>query len=235
MDFLSYFHPDTLYYIKAVLVTAGGLFWVIAYLQSIRVGFTLKTYCIPFVALFMNVGWELYNTIRGFLIAGMYFLNVINAIWFVLDLLIVYTFWNYGRNEPQKRRRFVWIVIGLFLSGLILNHVSAVLFTPEIGANYFGYCINIIMSILFVTNFITGKKHFKHDLLVAISKLLGTFLLTLLLGVFGVTRLGGVDRIMLLLGFIVFIIDCYYLVLLIQNKYSFAKSWNLNKTPQLKY
>lgn len=235
MDFLSYFHPDTLFYIKAVLVSAGGLFWVIAYWQSIRVGFTLKTYCIPFVALFMNVGWEVYNTIRGFIIAGMYFLNVINAIWFVLDLLIVYTFWDYGRNEPQKRRKFVWIVIGLFLSGLILNHVSAVLFTPKIGANYFGYCINIIMSILFVTNFITGKKHFKHDLLVAISKLLGTFLLTLLLGVFGVTRLGGVDRIMLLLGSIVFIIDGYYLLLLIQNKYSFAKSWNLNKTPRLKY
>jgi len=227
MDFLSFLHPDTQYYIKGFLVTAGGLFWVMAYIQSLRVGFSLKTYCIPFVALFLNVGWELYNTIRGFMIAGSYFLNYINAIWLFLDFLIVYTFWQFGRNQSQQRSNFIWIVIGLFLAGLIINHICAVIYTPKIGANYFGLCINIIMSFLFVTNLIKQKKNFTHDLLIAIFKLLGTFFLTLLLGVFGVTRLGGVDRAMLLLGSIVFVLDIYYLYKLIKAGYRFRESWNL--------
>jgi len=234
MEFLSSFSADTLYYVKASLVCAGGLFWVLAYCQSIRVGFSLKTYCIPFVALFLNVGWELYNTIRGFMIAGTYFLNFVNAVWFLLDVIIVYTFWNYGRNEPQKNHQFIWITIGLFFSGLLFNHVSAMLYTPKIGANYFGFVINIIMSILFISNLLLKKKHFTHDLFIAISKLLGTLFLTLLLGVFGVTRLGGVDNAMLLLGMIVFTLDVYYLYRLIKLNYSLSISWNLNKTRQLK-
>ncbi|SCY25084.1 hypothetical protein SAMN05192588_1876 [Nonlabens sp. Hel1_33_55] len=228
MDFLSFLDRDTLYYIKAVLVIAGGLSWVLAYLQAIRIGFKSRTYCIPFVALFLNVGWELYNTIRGFMIVGSYFLNYINAIWFCLDLLIVYTFWRYGRNNPQRRPYFIWIVVGLFLTGLVVNHFGAILYTPRIGANYVGLGINIIMSILFITNFLKRKKHFTHNLVVAMSKLLGTFCLTLMLGVFGVTRLGGVDRAMLLLGIIVFILDLYYVHLLRKSGYRFRETINSN-------
>ncbi|WP_156340003.1 hypothetical protein [Nonlabens sp. YIK11] len=228
MEFLSFFDRDTLYYIKSALVISGGLFWVIAYLQAIRIGFSSKTYCIPFVALFLNVGWELYNTVRGFMIVGSYFLNYINAIWFILDLLIVYTFYTYGRKSSQRKPYFIWIVVGLFLTGLIINHIGAVVYTPKIGANYVGLGINIIMSILFITNFLKMKKKFTHDLIIAYSKLLGTFCLTLLLGVFGVTRLGGVDRAMLVLGIIVFTLDIYYLYLLRKSGYRFRESVNLN-------
>ncbi|WP_146126784.1 transmembrane-type terpene cyclase [Nonlabens agnitus] len=227
MEFLSFLDRDTLYYIKSALVISGGLFWVIAYLQAIRIGFSSKTYCIPFVALFLNVGWELYNTIRGFMIVGSYFLNYVNAIWFILDLLIVYTFYTYGRKSSQRKPYFIWIVVGLFLAGLIINHIGAVVYTPKIGANYVGLGINIIMSILFITNFLKKKKKFTHDLIIAYSKLLGTFSLTLLLGVFGVTRLGGVDHAMLVLGIIVFTLDVYYVFLLRKSGYRFRESVNL--------
>ena len=34
------------------------IFWCVAYIECIRIGFKQKTYCMPFFAICMNFGWE---------------------------------------------------------------------------------------------------------------------------------------------------------------------------------
>ena len=75
--------------LKLLLLVLTGLFWSIAYFDIIRVGLKQKTYGMPFLALSLNLTWELYNTVQGFLMVGFHIANTINLIWVVMDLMIL--------------------------------------------------------------------------------------------------------------------------------------------------
>ena len=46
---------NAIYY---TLMALSGIFWVITYIDGIRIGFRQKTYAIPFFALGLNLAWE---------------------------------------------------------------------------------------------------------------------------------------------------------------------------------
>jgi hypothetical protein len=80
----------------------SGLCWTIVYIDCIRLGIQQKTYAMPFWALALNIAWEgVYSVIgiRYMMQAQVLALQpIINLIWFVLDIGIVYTYFRFGKN-----------------------------------------------------------------------------------------------------------------------------------------
>ena len=89
-----------------VLTLISGISWTIVYIDLIRRGFKDKTYGMPLFALAFNIAWEF---IFGFLVGGEVSLQkVVNAVWFLFDAVIVYTYFKYGRKDfPKTADRFL--------------------------------------------------------------------------------------------------------------------------------
>ena len=96
-----------------LLTIISGLFWIIVYEECIRLGFKQKTYCMPFFALGLNLAWEtIYPFSYIFLNAPMPIpgvvtsvQSVINIIWLFLDIIILYTYFEFGKN-----RKYEWAI-----------------------------------------------------------------------------------------------------------------------------
>jgi uncharacterized membrane protein len=85
---------DPLFY---VLTLISGVSWTIVYLAAIYRGFKDRTYAMPFFALALNLSWEF---LFSFLFGGGWSLQkVINVTWFFFDVVILYTYFRYGRKE----------------------------------------------------------------------------------------------------------------------------------------
>ena len=41
-----------------ILIVISGICWSAVYIDSIRIGFKQKTYCMPLFALGLNIAWE---------------------------------------------------------------------------------------------------------------------------------------------------------------------------------
>src|SRR5512138_562428 len=89
--------PPTL---VTVLILISGISWSIVYIDLIQRGFKDKTYGMPLFALAFNIAWEF---VFGFLVVqGINLQRVVNIIWFLLDAVIVYTYFHYGRRDFPK-------------------------------------------------------------------------------------------------------------------------------------
>ena len=78
------------------LTLLSGIAWTIVYIDAIRVGFKFKTYAMPVAALGLNIAWESINAIHG-LTTSVSAQAVINIAWAAADVVIVYTFFRFGR------------------------------------------------------------------------------------------------------------------------------------------
>jgi len=83
------------------LTLLSGVAWTVVYIVSIRVGFTQKTYAIPLAALALNIAWESIYAVNG-LITDRSVQTYINLAWGLADVVIVYTFFRYGREELPR-------------------------------------------------------------------------------------------------------------------------------------
>src|SRR5215218_5122293 len=80
------------------LTAVSGIAWTVVYIAAIRIGFTQRTYALPVVALALNIAWESIYSVWG--ISTEPGLQAsINVLWALADLVIVYTYLRYGRNE----------------------------------------------------------------------------------------------------------------------------------------
>src|SRR6202790_3423797 len=77
--------------IRLGLTVVSGICWTIVYIEGIRVGFRDRSYAIPFLALALNIAWELLHTVFGFR-AGVSTQTIINGVWFAFDVGILYTY-----------------------------------------------------------------------------------------------------------------------------------------------
>lgn len=87
-----------------VLKLISGIGWTIAYLVLIRKGFSEKTYGMPMFALFFNISWKF---IFSFIMPFIHGINsslqlAINIIWFICDVLILCTYFLYGKKYFPK-------------------------------------------------------------------------------------------------------------------------------------
>jgi hypothetical protein len=87
------------------LTLISGISWSIVYIAIICRSFKDKTYGMPLFALAFNITWEF---IYGFLVGpGFDIQKVVTSVWFILDAVIVFAYFKYGRKEfPKTVERF---------------------------------------------------------------------------------------------------------------------------------
>ena len=166
------------------LTLLSGVAWTIVYIVSIRVGFTQKTYAIPLAALALNIAWESIHTANG-LITDRSVQTYINLAWCLADVVIVYTFFRYGRSELP---RFVgrWMFIGWGVVVMAAAYVVQWLFIVEFGwnaaARYTAFLQNALMSGLFIAMFVARRGARGQSLVIGCAKWIGTLAPTIVFG-----------------------------------------------------
>jgi hypothetical protein len=169
------------------LTIVSGLAWTIVYAESIRLGVTQKTYAMPVAALGLNIAWETIYGIHG-LTETIDAQAVINLLWAAADIVIVYTFFRFGRSElPKFVNRPLFIGWGVAIFGTA--YVVQALFITEFGwidaARYSAFLQNLLMSGLFIAMLVARRGARGQSMVIAVAKWLGTLAPTILIGVLG--------------------------------------------------
>jgi hypothetical protein len=81
---------------QTIILTIGGIFWILTYVFIISKGFKDKTYGMPLIALCTNISWEF---IFSFILPHSPPQLFVNYLWFGLDSVIVFQFFKYHKNE----------------------------------------------------------------------------------------------------------------------------------------
>jgi hypothetical protein len=167
------------------LTAVSGLAWTIVYIDSIRIGFRHKTYAMPLAALGLNFAWESTYAVHD-LTAAVSLQGIVNLVWGLADLAIVYTFFAFGRSEfPRFVTRPMFVVWGVAMFGA--SYAVQWLFIGEFGAHdaarYSAFLQNLLMSGLFIAMLVARRGLRGQTLTIAIAKWLGTLAPTILIGV----------------------------------------------------
>jgi hypothetical protein len=172
--------------LAVALTLVSGIAWTIVYIEAARIGFRDRTYAMPVAALALNLAWEWTYAARS-MIVGSSLLGVIELVWGLADLLIVYTYLRYGRAElPPFVTR--WMFIGWSVLLLAISFAVQLLFLAHFGAKngggYSAFLQNLLMSGLFIAMFVARGGGLRgQSLTIAVAKCLGTLAPTLLYGV----------------------------------------------------
>ncbi|MBN1139121.1 MAG: hypothetical protein JXM73_21250 [Anaerolineae bacterium] len=197
---------DTLGY---TLTITSGVSWTIVYLAIIYRGFKDRTYGMPFFALALNIAWEF---IFSFLFGGhMSLQKVINITWFLFDVVILYTYFRYGRKEFPPAVDQKWFVPWIWLAiavGFVTQYFAALEFPGLFGPTYPAFVINLVMSILFIAMLVRRNGVEGQSMGVALFKWLGTAAPTILFYV------NTGSNLVLALGGCVFVFDLIYAAML---------------------
>jgi len=207
--------------ISSLFIALCGIGWIVAYIDALRLGFRDKTYAIPFLTLAMNFTWEILYTIEGYHVFGFHVSTYVNFLWVLIDIGILYTYFKYGRKEVKVSDT---IFYGQSILFILLTYVIHYYIFQKLGivkgALYTGFSINFIMSFLFVRLYYRRGGSSGQSLLIAISKCFGTFSSTILIGIIGSKTAGGVNKYILFLGLVIFLVDLFYIYLLVKDKKS---------------
>ena len=175
------------------LTLLSGIGWVIVYEECVRLGFRQKTCAMPFFALGLNFAWELIYTLADIFLeahgplVGMTLVQAIaNAVWVCLDVLILTTYFRYGKKEWPGTISEKWFLPWSIL-GLICCFALQLVFIKEFGfvmaAQYTAFLQNLLMSILFIAMYARRGTMEGQSVLLAAAKWVGTLAPTILMGV----------------------------------------------------
>jgi hypothetical protein len=170
--------------VETLLVAVSGLAWTVVYLDSIRIGFRHRTYAMPIAALGLNFAWETTYAVRE-LTTALSLQGVINTVWALADLAIVYTFFAFGRTEfpsfVTRRMLAAWGVL-VFVASYAVQWLFIAEFDDD-AARYSAFLQNLLMSGLFIAMFVARRGLRGQTLTIAVAKWLGTLAPTILFGV----------------------------------------------------
>ena len=194
-----------------LLIVTSGICWSIVYIESIRIGFQQKTYAMPLFALGLNIVWEGYYAFTDIFIRQSIGAQAIaNACWFVLDCVIVYTYFKFGKSECRtetERRFFVpWSLLA-FAACLVLQLLFYYWFGNVEGEKYAAYLQNVAMSLLYLSMLKERKSDKGQSMIIAVCKCIGTLTPT----IFGTIE--G-NWFITVTGIICFVYDVIYIVAL---------------------
>ena len=190
------------------LTLVSGISWTVVYLDIINRGFRDRTYGMPLFALAFNVGWEF---IFGFLVGQGYSLQkIVNMVWFVLDAIIVVTYFRYGRREfpTTVQRWFIPWSVAAFVVAFVILYATNAEFPDFWGARYSAFAQNLMMSILFIGMLVGRNSVRGQSMAIASFKWLGTLAPTI--QVYGQTG----SNLILVLGMAIFVYDVAYIAML---------------------
>lgn len=159
--------------IELVLQLIMGSCWIITYLILIDRGFKDKSCGMPFAALCGNITWEF---IYSFIFPSSNWQIYINYFWFGLDLIILYQFIKFSRQDlpsPLSGKFFIPTLIISLFTAFSLHYTFALEFSNLDGA-YSAFGSNMMMSMLFVL-MLLRRNHLKgQSIYIAIFKWIGT-------------------------------------------------------------
>ena len=204
--------------LELFLIVLSGIGWMIVYEECIRLGFKQKTYSMPFFALGLNFAWELIYTLSDIILeahgppVGLTLAQVVvNAFWVGLDVLILISYFKYGKKEWPKHinsKLFVpWSILGL-LCCFVLQIVFILEFGFVMAAQYSAFLQNLLMSVLFISMYVKRQSMEGQSLLLAVAKWIGTLAPTILFGVL------TYNPVVLMCGIFCTVFDLIYIVLL---------------------
>ncbi len=197
--------------IGLALTLISGIAWTVVYVDAIRIGFKERTYAIPIAALALNFAWE--ATYAALAVAnGLSPQGVINIVWAAADVVIVVTFFRFGRAELPAfvtRGLFVGWGILIFAVGFAVQWLFIARFGQGVGGGYAAFLQNALMSGLFIAMFVARRGRRGQTLTIAIAKWIGTLAPTIAYGL-----LAG-DIFVLGLGLICSALDLTYIGLLV--------------------
>ena len=194
-----------------ILTLVSGISWSIVYLSLINRGFKDKTYGMPLFALAFNIAWEfMYAFLVNF---GFSLQKVVNIVWCLLDVVIVYTYFKYGRKDfPKDRQRyFIPWSLAAFLVGFAVIYFAHYEFPDFWGARYTAFAQNLMMSVLFISMLVRRNNVDGQSMYVAIFKWLGTLAPTIQMSI----QTGS--KLILILGIGCFLYDLIYIWMLYQK------------------
>ncbi len=202
--------------LKLVLTVISGVCWTVVYIEGIRIGFRDKSYAIPFYALALNLAWESLHTVFGFR-NGVSVQSIINAVWFLFDMGILYTYFKYGpkyfsRNLPPNGF-LIWSALGL-LTAFAIEYAFIREFGVAVGAGYSAFLQNLLMSVLFIHMFVRRGGREGQSLIIAVNKWIGTLAPTVLFGVLGSGGFPSGSFLILTLGILCSLFDLIYIWML---------------------
>lgn len=161
-----------------LLIAASGVCWSIVYIDSVRIGFKQKTYAMPLFALGLNIVWEgLYAFTDLFVRRSIGAQAIANACWFVLDCVIVYTYFKFGRSECRtetEKKLFVPWSLLVFAVCLVLQLLFYYWFGSVEGEKYAAYLQNVAMSLLYLSMLRERGSDQGQSMTIAVCKCIGT-------------------------------------------------------------
>ena len=209
------------------LTLLSGIGWIIVYEECIRLGFSQKTYAMPFWALGLNVAWEAIYTYSDLFLGahgpltGMTLAQTVaNAAWVCLDILILTTYFRFGKKEWPKKldsKLFApWSVLVLVCC-FALQLVFIKEFGFEMAAQYSAFLQNLLMSVLFIGMYVKRGGMEGQSLLLAVAKWIGTLAPTILMGVI------TFNWVVLVTGVFCSVFDLIYIALLQKERHKAAQ------------
>jgi len=192
------------------LLLLSGICWIVVYLQLIFLGFKDKTYGMPFVALALNFSWEALYSYIDLKNNTVTIQTWFTLIWFVLNIMIVFTYLRYGKKyfpkQTNKEYFLPWTII-IFVMSFVVQYFFAVEFAA-LGKVYSAFFQNLIMSILFINMLVSRSDIKGQNLTIALSKWIGTLAPTILFGII------YENKLILVLGIFCSLFDIIYLYFL---------------------
>lgn len=210
---VSEMNEDT---IKLVLTVVSGVCWTVVYIEGIRLGFRDRTYAMPFCALALNIAWEFVHTALG-LKRNPDLQTLINGIWFLFDVGLLFTYFKFGKKYFQTNFRPHWFVSWstiVLITAFLLEYAFILEFGQFSGGAYAAFLQNLLMSVLFINLFMQRADREGQSLLIAISKWIGTLAPTILFGLIGSGTFAGPNVFILIVGLLCSVFDLIYIFLL---------------------
>jgi len=201
--------------IKTILTLGSGLCWTLVYIEGIRLGVRDRSYAIPFYALAFNLAWELLHAYLG-LRSTINLQAIINAVWFLFDVGILYTYFRYGKKyfPANLANWFVpWSILGLF-TAFWVEYAFVREFGTFAGGAYAAFLQNLLMSVLFIGMLVRRGNTEGQSLTIAVSKWLGTLAPTITFGMIGGGTFSGPNFFILVVGILCSVFDLIYIWML---------------------
>lgn len=195
------------------LTLVSGVAWTVVYIEAIRVGLRDRTYAMPVAALALNFAWESTYAVSDFTV-GVSAQGIVNVVWALADIVIVYTYLRYGRAELPgfvTRPMFAFWSVLLFVSAFAVQWLFLAHFGAHDASRYSAFLQNLLMSGLFIALYASRRGPLGQSLVIAVAKWLGTLAPTFLFGVI------EDNPFILGLGLLCAVFDLAYIALLARN------------------
>lgn len=196
-----------------------GLFWTATYIEIAYRGNRDRTYGMPLVALWFNITWEFYWSFIQRPPGQDSFMStaqiIVDTVWLIFDVFIVYTVVRYGPREFPSLRK------GLFYLGIAatapLTAVIEVMLTRGfdhllVVPLVFGS--NLMMSGLFISMLLARRSRRGQSVTIAVNKMLGSALAAVGVWLYAPSSLFTATALLPVLYIATFVLDLAYVVMI---------------------